>query len=79
MDDEWQEYIAKHTPQVGDTFRVFYREGNPNNKVFHVRAIVAEEYVVIRWWSYRKKNWIYKLEWVGYFDSEFVKLIKRKK
>jgi hypothetical protein len=66
-------------PKVGESYRVYYNEGNRNNRVIHVRAIVDDEYVVIRYWSYRQKDWMYRLEWVGYFhaNQEHLTLIKK--
>jgi hypothetical protein len=50
----------------GATIRWFWGEGNPNNKLVHIRAIVDDEWVVYRWWS-RRKGWRYKIEWAYWF------------
>lgn len=31
-------------------------------KLYHVRAIVDEDYLVLRWWSKHKKHWVYTVE-----------------
>jgi len=46
--------------------RVFFSEGNVNNEVAHIRAIVDDSQVVLRVWSKRKKRWIYKIESMVY-------------
>lgn len=52
----------------GITIRRFYYEGNPNNCLMHIRAIVDEEWVVYRVWSKVKRDWRYHVEYIGYFD-----------
>ena len=45
--------------KVGDKLRFFYQEGNVNNCLYHVRGIVDETRIVVRWWA--KKCWKYKI------------------
>lgn len=43
-------------PPVGSKLRLFLGEGNPNNALFHVRAIVDDRLVLREWiggWAYR--------------------------
>ena len=42
--------------------RVFYNEGNQNNQIRHIRAIVDGSHVVYRVWSKRKRCWIYHVD-----------------
>lgn len=53
-----------------DTVRVFYNEGNVNNKLLHIRGIVDGQYIV-RWWSRRRQRWMYKVEHPIYFEVGF--------
>ncbi len=46
----------------GEKYRLFYDKGNPNNELVHIRAIVDEEYVVVRYWLRRKRRWCYRVE-----------------
>jgi len=56
-------------PEVGKTYELFYNEGNCNNMIFHVRAIVDCEYFVYKWWSTNKQSWRYIIEWGYLFHS----------
>ena len=31
-------------------------------RLYHVRAIVDDYYMVVRWWSRRRRDWIYEVE-----------------
>jgi hypothetical protein len=53
----------------GEKYRIFYSEGNHNNKTVHIRAIVDNSQVVFKWWSRSKQRWIYKVEDMYYFKS----------
>jgi len=57
MDAKEQELDLK----VGDKLRFFYQEGNINNCLYHVRGIVDETCIVVRWWAKNKKRWEYKV------------------
>lgn len=50
----------------GASLRLSYGEGNPNNKLIHIRAIVDDEWVVFRRWSHRR-GWVYVVEWAYWF------------
>lgn len=78
-DDRWAQ-IMEHMPAVGDSFRLFYNAGNMHNRVIHVRAIVDDEYIVLRYWSKRRGYWIYQLEDVIFFhvNREHLTKIKSK-
>lgn len=52
--------------QVGKSLKIFYGEGNLNNRVIEIRAIVDDNQVVIRQWS--KKDWRYSVEDRHYFE-----------
>ena len=51
--------------KVGQTWRLRYNEGNRNNALLHIRAIVDEEYIVVRVWH--NAQWKYRLETVSSF------------
>ena len=46
----------------GQTWRIFFSEGNLNNKTVHIRAVVDEDHIVYRSWSKRKQRWIYHID-----------------
>lgn len=52
----------------GDEIRVYFNEGNINNKLLHVRAIVDGEWVVTKTWQKRRKRWHYAVEHAVYFE-----------
>ncbi len=31
-------------------------------KLWHVRAIVDDDYMVVRWWSKKRQTWVYEVE-----------------
>lgn len=51
----------------GKKVRIFYGDGNVNNQIRHIRAIVDEEQVVYRVWTH-SRGWYYKVEWVLGFE-----------
>lgn len=53
--------------RVGDKIRFDYGEGNRNNRLYHVRAIVDDQYV-LRHWSRSKRRWIYTIESLYFFQ-----------
>ena len=53
--------------QVGSSFRIYYDEDNPNNKVIHVRGLVDDQ-IVIRHWNYRRQCWTYEIKNHIYFE-----------
>ena len=58
---------AREIMQPGNTVREFWGEGNPNNMLMHVRAIVDDDWLVFRWWSYSRKTWQYAIRWIYFF------------
>lgn len=57
--------------QPGKKVKLFYNEGNPNNELRHIRAIVDDEYIVYRVWSRHKQYWIYHVNWIYDFHLAF--------
>lgn len=47
--------------KVGTSVRIFYREGNPNNRRIHIRAIVDDSVFVCRQWSRSHQTWFYSI------------------
>lgn len=48
--------------QPGNKVRQFWNEGNINNALLHVRAIVDDDYIVTKEWWQGKRHWHYKME-----------------
>jgi hypothetical protein len=46
----------------GAKLRIDYGKGHPNNQAIEIRAIIDDDQVVYRKWSYAWKCWIYKVE-----------------
>jgi hypothetical protein len=65
--DDVDEYALPDWVKPGVSFRVFYGEGNVNNKKLHIRAVVDDDYVVLRKWSKSKQRWFYLVEDCYYF------------
>ncbi len=55
----------------GEKVRIFYNEGNPNNQIRHIRAIVDKEYITYRVWNKRRQRWIYHTIWIYDFQLAF--------
>lgn len=51
----------------GMKLKLFYGEGNINNKVMHIRAVIDNEYFVYKFWAKHKKAWIYQIEHESFF------------
>lgn len=67
------------TLSPGQKYRLYYNEGNINNAIWHIRAIVDDEYIVCRKWSKRKQSWIYFIEdshgfWLKFNDGKLVQI-----
>ncbi len=45
----------------GVSVRIFYNAGNPNNRRIHIRAIVDDDYFVLRCWSRGRQGWMYSV------------------
>lgn len=54
--------------QPGVKLRRFYGKGHPSNALFHIRAIVDEDWVVFCQWVPRKQSWAYRVEYRYLFD-----------
>ena len=54
--------------QPGKKVRLFYNEGNPNNELRHILAIVDDEHIVYKVWSKGKQRWRYRVEWMYAFQ-----------
>ena len=52
----------------GNKIRIYYNEGNPNNRLIHIRAIVDEAYIVFCVWSRRRGYYMYQVESMCYFE-----------
>ncbi len=50
--------------RVGAKFRKAAARGFPTI-LWHVRAIVDGDQVVIRAWSRKRRMWVYRIEWIG--------------
>jgi hypothetical protein len=56
------------TLAAGQTWRIYFDAGNPNNRTIHIRAVLDGAYIVFRAWSKRKQSWSYAIEPTCYFD-----------
>ena len=54
--------------QPGKTVKIFFNEGNVNNHVAHVRAIVDGKYVVYRVWL-KHRRWDYRMDHISWFQA----------
>lgn len=54
--------------KVGNKIKVFYNKGNRNNRLYHVRAIMDDEYVVVKTWVRHKKRWAYSVLDLYWFE-----------
>ena len=52
----------------GNTLRIDYGPGNHNNQLIHIRAWVDGAQIVFRWWSYKRRRWMYQIESRYYFE-----------
>ena len=53
--------------KVGQKIREYYNKGNRNNQLYHIRAIVDDDYVVMRFWGKRKIYWHYVIKSAAWF------------
>jgi hypothetical protein len=58
--------------QPGQKIRVFYGEGNINNEIRHIRAIVDDDFIVYRVWS-KRKGWMYRISHKYDFELRYEK------
>lgn len=59
--------------QPGRKVRQYFNPGNPNNRVEHIRAIVDDDQVVVRWWSKGKQRWVYEVRGRGWYEMLYHK------
>lgn len=52
----------------GKKIKLFINDANPNNKIYHIRAIVDDEYIVYKVWSRSKQRWNYHIDWFYLFE-----------
>lgn len=57
--------------QLGNKVKVFINEGNPNNRLIHIRAIVDGDQVVYKYWRKHKQYWQYAVESTLYFELQY--------
>lgn len=61
-----ERYTLPEWIKPGVKFRVFYGEGNVNNRVMHVRGVV-DGWAVVRSWSRAKQRWNYTVKHPVFF------------
>ena len=54
--------------QPGSKLYIDYGEGNRNNRLIHIRAIVDDEWVVSRTWWKSKREWHYDIDHIMRFE-----------
>ena len=73
-DDLSQEYEAlRNKLRPGTSWHLFWGEGNPNNRLIHIRAVVDDMQVVSRYWNRHEQRWVYEVDslyWYYLLDSE---------
>ena len=52
----------------GSKLYIDYGEGNRNNRLIHIRAIVDDEWVVSRRWLKHKRRWHYEVEDIFWYE-----------
>jgi len=53
--------ILREKIQPDKKVKLFYRKGNINNKIMHIRAIVDDEFIVYGVWLKRSKCYDYRI------------------
>lgn len=64
--NDFEEVMGKMELKIGHKYKIFYSEGNLNNKTIHIRGIVDGQYVVCKWRK-TKKYYRYFVESPYYF------------
>jgi len=59
-------------PEPGTKWKLFYNDGNPNNKTYEVRLVDDDAYIVVRWWQKSREFYWYDAIVVEAFQ-EFIK------
>jgi len=58
---------AREIMSVGNSVRAFWGKNNPHNKLMHIRAVIDDDWIVYRWWSYHRRSWQYEIDWIYRF------------
>lgn len=48
----------------GTVYRIDFGKGHFATRNCHIRAIVDGDYVVSRFWSYKRRGWVYEIEMI---------------
>lgn len=54
---------------TGEKYKLFYQKGNINNCIIEIRGVIDDEYIVFRVKHRTKKEWIYCIEWIYWFEA----------
>lgn len=63
--DDYKALLKEMVP--GTSWHINYGEGNPNNQLIHILAIVDGEYIVYKTWFKHKQRWHRAVQWVYYY------------
>jgi len=55
----------------GNKVLIFYNEGNPNNRLLHIREVVDGNWIVYKIWDRHKKYWVYRVEHISWFTIRY--------
>jgi len=66
MDDFWTPELREWL-QPGRKVRIFYGDGNINNWLLYIRAVVDDDWIVSRYWNKSRQNWMYRVDSVYWF------------
>jgi hypothetical protein len=58
----------KELVKLGARLYIFYSDGNINNRIVHIRAIVDDEWIVWRIWSRKRRRWLYHVGHISRFE-----------
>ena len=60
--------------EVDQKWKLYYNENNLNNKLIHIRAIVDNEYVVVKYW--KRNQWIYEMKNIWWFiENKYLNIV----
>lgn len=54
--------------KIGYQYNFFWNDGNPNNRIMHLRGIVDSDVYIFCQWRKSKKYWSYKVESAGFLE-----------
>jgi hypothetical protein len=63
-------HSTRNKLKIGKAYRIFFSEGNFNNKRIHIRAFVDDNVVYCQWFK-RKQMWLYYIENLYVFSLYF--------